>query len=40
MNGDNSMSYDVIIVGGSYSGLAADMAVGRALMKVLIIDYG
>ena len=40
MNGDNSMSFDVIIVGGSYSGLAAAMAVGRALMKVLIIDDG
>jgi thioredoxin reductase len=29
---------DVIIVGGSYSGLAAGMALGRALKKVLIID--
>ncbi len=33
-------SYDVIIVGGSYAGLAAGMALGRALMKVLIIDDG
>jgi len=32
--------YDVIIVGGSYSGLAAGMALGRALRKVLIIDAG
>lgn len=32
--------YDVIIVGGSYSGLAAGMALGRALRKVLIIDNG
>lgn len=32
--------YDVIIVGGSYSGLAAGMALGRALKKVLIIDEG
>lgn len=32
--------YDVIIVGGSYSGLAAGMALGRALKKVLIIDDG
>ncbi|MBL7738433.1 MAG: NAD(P)/FAD-dependent oxidoreductase [Chitinophagaceae bacterium] len=32
--------YDVIIVGGSYSGLAAGMALGRALKKVLIIDSG
>ena len=33
-------SFDVIIVGGSYSGLAAGMALGRALKKVLIIDSG
>lgn len=32
--------YDVIIVGGSYSGLAAAMALGRALRKVLVIDSG
>jgi thioredoxin reductase len=32
--------YDVIIVGGSYAGLAAGMALGRALRKVLIIDGG
>lgn len=32
--------YDVIIIGGSYSGLAAGMALGRALKKVLIIDSG
>jgi thioredoxin reductase len=32
--------YEVIIVGGSYSGLAAGMALGRALRKVLIIDSG
>lgn len=31
---------DVIILGGSYSGLAAGMALGRALKKVLIIDNG
>jgi thioredoxin reductase len=31
---------DVIIVGGSYSGLTAGMALGRALKKVLIIDEG
>lgn len=30
--------FDVIIVGGSYSGLAAAMALGRALREVLIID--
>ncbi len=32
--------YDVIIIGGSYSGLSAGMALGRALRKVLIIDGG
>ncbi|MEQ8924913.1 MAG: NAD(P)/FAD-dependent oxidoreductase, partial [Fulvivirga sp.] len=32
--------YDVIIIGGSYSGLAAGMALGRSLRKVLIIDSG
>jgi thioredoxin reductase len=32
--------FDVIIVGGSYSGLAAGMALGRALRRVLIIDSG
>ncbi len=44
---DNSKSrkmkqyeYDVIIIGGSYAGLAAGMALGRALRKVLIIDNG
>lgn len=30
--------YDVIIIGGSYAGLAAAMALGRALRKVLVID--
>ncbi|MBW8687873.1 NAD(P)/FAD-dependent oxidoreductase [Chitinophaga rhizophila] len=33
-------SFDVIIVGGSYAGLSAAMALGRALRKVLIIDSG
>jgi thioredoxin reductase len=33
-------NFDVIIIGGSYSGLAAGMALGRALRKVLIIDNG
>jgi len=32
--------FDVIIVGGSYSGLAAAMALGRALKRVLVIDSG
>ncbi len=32
--------FDIIIVGGSYSGLAAGMALGMALRRVLIIDNG
>jgi len=32
--------FDVIIIGGSYSGLATAMALGRALRYVLIIDSG
>lgn len=32
--------FDVIIVGGSYAGLSAAMALGRALRKVLILDSG
>jgi thioredoxin reductase len=36
----NRSHFDVIIIGGSYSGLAAGMALGRALRKVLIIDGG
>jgi thioredoxin reductase len=35
-----SKDFDVIIIGGSYSGLAAGMALGRALKSVLIIDSG
>jgi len=33
-------NYEVIIVGGSYAGLSAAMALGRALRKVLVIDNG
>jgi thioredoxin reductase len=36
----DNKTFDVIIVGGSYSGLAAGMALGRASKKVLIIDEG
>ena len=32
--------FDVIIVGGSYAGLSAAMALGRSLRDVLIIDSG
>lgn len=38
MNDDKN--FDVIVVGGSYAGLAAGMALGRALRKVLVIDGG
>lgn len=36
----NNYTYDVIIIGGSYSGLSAAMSLGRALRQVLIIDSG
>lgn len=32
--------FEVIIIGGSYSGLAAALALGRALRSVLVIDSG
>ncbi|TCC96888.1 NAD(P)/FAD-dependent oxidoreductase [Pedobacter frigidisoli] len=34
------MDFDVIIIGGSYAGLSAALALGRATRKVLIIDSG
>lgn len=34
------MDFDVIIIGGSYAGLSAALALGRARRKVLIIDNG
>ncbi|WP_261511146.1 NAD(P)/FAD-dependent oxidoreductase [Chryseobacterium paludis] len=37
MENDN---FDVIIIGGSYAGLSAGMALGRSLRNVLIIDSG
>lgn len=33
-------SYEVIIIGGSYAGLSAAMALGRSLRNVLVIDSG
>nr|WP_222931487.1 NAD(P)/FAD-dependent oxidoreductase [Xanthovirga aplysinae] len=33
-------SFDVIIIGGSYSGLSAAMALGRSLRNTLVIDSG
>lgn len=35
-----SKHYDVIIIGGSYAGLSAALALGRAIREVLIIDGG
>lgn len=32
------MDFEVIIIGGSYAGLSAGLALGRAIRKVLIID--
>ena len=32
--------YDVIIIGGSYAGLSAAMALGRSLRRVLVVDSG
>lgn len=36
----NTSHFDAIIVGGSYAGLSAAMALGRSLRNVLIIDSG
>ncbi len=32
--------YEVVIIGGSFAGLSAAMALGRALRKVLVLDSG
>jgi len=34
------LNFEVIIIGGSYSGLSAAMALGRSLRHVLVIDSG
>lgn len=34
----NKTEYEVIIIGGSYAGLSAAMALGRSLRTTLIID--
>lgn len=36
----NPTQYDAIIIGGSYAGLSAAMALGRSLRKTLVIDSG
>jgi len=38
MNPNSTDTFDVIIIGGSYSGLSAALALGRAHRKVLLID--
>lgn len=35
-----NQNFEVIIIGGSYAGLSAGMALGRSLRNVLIIDSG
>ena len=35
-----NLNFDVIIIGGSYSGLSAAMSLGRSLKDVLILDSG
>lgn len=37
---NDNIHFDVIIIGGSYAGLSAAMALGRSLRNVLIIDSG
>src|SRR5690606_13333207 len=37
---ENSTFFDAVIVGGSYAGLAAGMALGRSMRNVLIVDSG
>lgn len=36
----DSKNFEVIIIGGSYAGLSAAMALGRSMRNVLIIDSG
>lgn len=40
MNRKEKDLYDAVIIGGSYAGLSAGMALGRAIRKVLIVDSG
>jgi thioredoxin reductase len=37
---EKNQKYDVVIIGGSYAGLSAALALGRAIRNVLIIDSG
>ena len=40
INSKQTKLFDVIIIGGSYSGLSAATALGRSLRKVLVVDAG
>lgn len=40
MQSTTTRDFDVIIIGGSYAGLSAAMALGRSLRKVLLVDSG
>lgn len=37
---NSSLSFDVIIIGGSFAGLSAAMSLGRSLRSVLVLDSG
>ncbi|SDD82979.1 NAD(P)/FAD-dependent oxidoreductase [Niabella drilacis] len=37
---EKNRSFDVVIIGGSYAGLSAAMALGRSLKNVLVLDSG
>ena len=36
----NQTIFDIIVIGGSYSGLSAGLALGRSLKQTLILDAG
>ncbi|KAA0582960.1 NAD(P)/FAD-dependent oxidoreductase [Azospirillum sp. Sh1] len=40
MNGYDTTTYDAIIVGGSYAGIAAALQLARARRRVLVVDEG
>ncbi len=40
MQKSQNLLYDVIVIGGSFSGLSASLGLARALFKVLVIDSG
>lgn len=37
---ENQEQFDVVIIGGSYAGMAAALSLGRAIRKVLVLDSG